>query len=150
MIDALDKALGILDPDVDDTTGIASRAKLRRWRLTVGAFIIAASVHILWACGLLPNLSGFAIASDMDKLRNDTAQQIRRLEGNIITVDRKVDAVLQMMIESRIRALVDEVCAADSDRLRTALMAELDGLQAQHKTISGDIYRTSRCPDAPQ
>jgi hypothetical protein len=98
-----------------------------RWRLVVFAVCLAFALHILWARGMIPGVSGFAYASDVAKLR------------------ASVETILKMQLEDRLRNLQSEKCRADSEALKRVIQIEIDRLQHEHKQLDGTIYTLTRC-----
>lgn len=101
--------------------------QLVRWRLAMFAFCVFVTFHIAWACGLLPGFSGFAA------------------EAQVKAVEDKVDTILKLQIEARLRDLKSEKCRAASEPLKRLLQAEIDNLQHQHKKLDGLVYVLPNC-----
>lgn len=150
-LDILDRSLGIIDPVSGHEPSREQREKLRRWRMVVGTAILAGAFHVAWACGLLPNFSGFAIAADTESkiavVRKEIAQQVTDLEHRVVRIERKMDSSLKLQIESRIRDLTHERCTARTQRTIDRLEAEIDSLQDDHHTITGERYPLRPCAE---
>lgn len=63
------------------------------WRIVI---IIVVGGHIMWACGWLPGMPGFALAADVDG-------KVAQLDARLGTIETKQDIALRI-------ALADEIC----------------------------------------
>lgn len=93
-----------------------------RWRLMMCAVCMGFLAHIGLACGYFPGFSGFALAADVSAL------------------DDKVNTILVLSIETRLRELVQEQCHASTPSLRATLLQAIDELQAKHRALTGSNY----------
>lgn len=123
------------------------RHKNRRWRLVVCVGLLAGLFHVAWACGLLPGLPGFAMAGEVDQVKEELTTQIQAVDRKVDKVESKVDTILKLSIETRIRTLVEDRCnAPEGSSTRRNLQREIDGLQDEHVRITGMPYPFS-CDD---
>lgn len=104
---------------------------LQIYRVSNFAVVMLLVLHVLWACGFLPGLQGFALAAETDKIRG------------------KVDTILMLSLEDRMRGLSEELCKADPIA-RRLLQREIDNLQSEHKNLVGEYYTLIRsCEGTP-
>lgn len=100
---------------------------VQRWRIMVFAALLGLTVHVAWACGLIPGLHGFALADDVEKI-----------SGN-------VDTILLLSMENTIRGLAEELCRTKNVSSRHIFQEQIDRLQLQHHDMTGAYYPTSGC-----
>jgi hypothetical protein len=57
----------------------------RKWRLTISLVCVMFLFHIAWACGLVPTLSGFALAAEQTQMKSDiTSIKLQLIEREIL------------------------------------------------------------------
>lgn len=121
MLDRIARALGeeIIPPDDPKMLG--------RWRLAIsGTLLVIAGLlafHISWACGWLPGLPGFAMASEMAQ------------------VDKKVDRLYQSDLVDRIEKILRFKCNSGSQELDSTLR----DLEAEYRDEVGQQYQRPSC-----
>lgn len=106
----------------------ASGPEVVRWRLSISFAMFLVGVHIAWACGLLPGLSGFAQASE------------------VRAVDREVTIIRRELLETRIFDTTVKLCMAMSES-----RPEVKQFYSQKQRDLLTAYRdlTSRDPRVP-
>lgn len=148
-LDILDRALGLVVPIDGDEDPKTERRKIRRWRALVGLFVLVMGFHVAWACGLLPNFSGFAVADAVDRkveaARADLLARLEKQEQRVQRIEDNVAAVLKLQIESRLRDLAREVCASTSPRMADLLEGEIASLQNEHQKLADERYPLPAC-----
>lgn len=106
----------------------------QRWRWAVFASIIAISVaftsHLALECGWLPELHpGFASQADVKN------------------IEKKIDLISVISIERDIKDKIRQMCKSHDPELRLELNDDIDRLQRDYKSITGDWYRLPKCED---
>lgn len=120
----VDLALGNLSPE--------TRTAL--WRAGITLAIV---VHIMWACGFLPMVEGFAFAGDLERAQGEIQEKLERLEESQNTLLRI--------------ALAQEICRiyvlrnmASGDTQRQ-LQRSLFEKQDQYVAIVGERHPVTEC-----
>lgn len=110
--------------------------RMQQWRWNVAYFCLSMgavlAVHISWACGLLPWVSGFASAADLVSLQ----QSNRNIEARLVAQD---------IYEAR-----KEQCKAQAENdtaTKPGVLRRLDGLRADYQRITGRDYRMPGCEE---
>ncbi|NOJ26557.1 MAG: hypothetical protein DA330_00895 [Nitrososphaera sp.] len=148
-LDKLDQLLGVVSP-LDGSESCRERnAKLRNWRMVVGLATLVTFYHAARACGLIPNVSPYASAEDLEqkviRVKQEVAKQVQELEQRVVRIEAKVDSSLKLQIEARIRDLVHEKCQAKKQRTVDRLEAEIDSLQDDHQRLTKERYPIMPC-----
>jgi hypothetical protein len=61
----------------------------RKWRLLVGLMCLGFTAHIAWACGYIPQVRGFALASEQENTSNAVERiELRLLDQDILEAAR--------------------------------------------------------------
>lgn len=108
----------------------------QRWRWNVAYFVLTLAavmaVHISWACGLLPWVSGFANAADLVRLD----MRAKRIEVRLISAE---------LYDAR-----KEQCAATSghlDAIKPGALRRLNALIADYESMTQLSYRLPECDE---
>lgn len=65
-------------------------SSIRRWRTMMALITLGFALHIAWACGWLPPLEGFALASDLRDGTTSVKSQISRLDERVSKLETTV------------------------------------------------------------
>lgn len=108
--------------------------RMQQWRWNVAYFCLSLgtvlAVHIAWACGLLPWVSGFAAASDMARLEI----RAKNIEVRIISAD------IYEARKEQCSAIAENETASKPGPLR-----RLNALVADYEAMTGLSYRMPDC-----
>lgn len=106
------------------------------WRWAVFYVVLAIgsvlTVHILWACGVLPWVAGFANAADLARL------------------DARAKRIEVRMISAELYDARREQCAAttgDMEAIKPGAMRRLNALEADYEAMTGFSYRIADCDE---
>lgn len=116
----------LVPPKHDDAAGQT------RWRWVVFASLVSLSVtmcaHIAIACGYLPSVSsGFALEADQKQLSH------------------RIDIIATVSIEHEIRDKAWKLCRENDHDRRFELNDDINRLQREYKSITGDWYTVPAC-----
>lgn len=103
----------------------AAGPEVIRWRISVMCACMLFGVHVMWACGLLPGLNGFAMAAEVQE------------------IERDVTAIRRELLEARIFDTRVKQCTAESVAARRFYA------EKQRDLINGYIDLTGREPALP-
>ena len=146
--DLLDNVLCIIDPLSGEQQSCSPLRKMRKWRAFVGIVCICAILHIMWNTGMLFGLPGVARADDVDRkileVREAVQAQVREVDAKVQKVENKVDTLLKLSIEDRIRSLVQERCRSSESSV-DRIQREIDSLQDEHERIAKARYPEPAC-----
>lgn len=124
-------AVAMLPPDHD-----APEEAVRRWRFMVwlwlSAMSLAMSLHIAWACSLLPGLKGFAMAADMQ-------------DQVLATQEIRAELLEARIFDTRLRH-----CGALKEGNRDAsrfYLEKLQGLVREYRKVTGRDYPLPDCSE---
>ena len=156
--DLLDRALGIVVPDDGDDEADPrpvtynhcrkQNRALRRWRATMGLITLGLVMHVAWACGLFPGAAGFAMASEVDKVREQVARQIAVVEQRVQQVDTKVDSLQVELLDQRIFETRVAQCAAlkrNESSVAQLYGARVEAMRAKYRALTGREYQLTPC-----
>lgn len=76
----------------------------RKWRLTISVGIITLFAHVAWSCGMIPGVSGFAMANEQEEIKHT----IIRIELKLLDRDI-IDAVRQRCLATNKTFFADRV-----------------------------------------
>ena len=114
----------------------AERDVIQRWHWAVFYVVLALgsvmTIHILWACGMLPWVAGFANAADLARLDS----RAKRIEVRMISAD---------LYEAR-----KEQCAAIDGKDNAAKpgpLRRMNALIADYESMTGLDYRLPDCEE---
>lgn len=105
------------------------RHTLQVWLVTV-----LFSVHVAWACGWIPGMSGFAFAQDID----DVKHEIKELTEELRT--QRVE-----YLEERILAAYAQQCSAGTQDLREIHQRRLTRLLRHYQDVTDYTYPLQAC-----
>lgn len=94
--------------------------------------------HVLWACGWLPGISGFALASDTAQVQEDI-KDLRR------TIQEGFNAIRKEQIQERLSSLQALRCTATDAQLRQEYINRIQDLQSRHRDAFGYTYPLEPC-----
>lgn len=97
--------------------------------LAIGAVL---TVHILWACGILPWVAGFANAADLARLES----RAKRIEVRLVSAD------LYEARKEQCRAIEEKDGAA-----KPGPLSRRDSLIADYESLTGLEYRLPDCEE---
>jgi hypothetical protein len=116
---------------------------LLKWRLAMFAFVVLTSAHIFWACGWIPGVGGFALASDMDQQQ----QTIAALEKSITTL--ALNGLRVQLRETRrlqCAAIADTIAGVPGAAQRKIVhAAELERLKEEYADLRGQQWTEPSC-----
>lgn len=125
--------------------------RLLRWRLAVSAAIAMTGVHILWACGLMPNASGFARADDVDEKISAAVDTIYKEIGKVAKQQADTDEVVKDIraeqIATRLRELRAVLCNATDHEDTQRLSTDIETAQRAYKKLTGERYPAQGCKE---
>jgi hypothetical protein len=103
--------------------------------------------HVLWACGYIPGLPGFALANDVTELR-------RELEEDNDAISESLEDIKDQLHEDRIDRLEDRIrhfhmlrCQAESPEMRRLYADRVNDNLLRHRRLSRTYLRLSACED---
>jgi len=114
---------------------------MRRWRLRIAA--VACSNWLFTFVILVPVLvavlfTGNAITGRVAYADDQNAK--------VAKVEAKVDTILKLSLEQRMREINDEICLAQPGRTKDILENSLSEMQNDYKQLTGENYRLAwRC-----
>lgn len=114
--------------------------RIVRWRLVVAGVMTFMVFHILWACGLLPGVSGFAQADDVEYKFAEIKKQLK----DSSEVQKKI---LQAQLAAQLRDLHKIRCGSSDENVKLRLDREIDEAQLEYKTLTGERYPLQACRD---
>lgn len=105
-------------------------------RHTIQLWLITAlfTVHVAWACGLIPGVQGFAFASDI----NDVKHEIQELTLALQT--QRVE-----YLEERVLTAYAQQCSAEGQDLREIHQRRLTRLLRHYQDVTGYTYPLQAC-----
>jgi hypothetical protein len=110
------------------------------WRWAVFYVVLAIgsvlTVHILWACGMLPWVAGFANAADLARLD----ARAKRIEVRLISAEL-YDARREQC------AALDGIDGGDMEAIRPGALRRLNALMADYEEMTGLTYRIAGCDE---
>lgn len=125
--------------------------RLVRWRLAVSAAIALFMVHIAWACGLMPNASGFARADDVDEKISAAVDTIYKEIGKVAKQQADTDEVVKDIraeqIATRLRELRAVLCNATDHEDTQRLSTDIETAQRAYKKLTGERYPAQGCKE---
>lgn len=123
--------------------------RLVRWRLAISLAIAMFMVHIAWACGLMPNASGFARADDVDEKISAAVDTLYKEIGKVAKQQSDTDEVVKEIraeqIATRLRELKTMLCNAANHTDSARLNTDIEVAQRQYKRITGERYPVPEC-----
>lgn len=125
--------------------------RLVRWRLAVSLAIAMFCIHIAWACGLMPNASGFARADEVDEKISAAVDTIYKEIGKVAQQQSDTDEVVKEIraeqIATRIRELRLILCNAKDHEDTERLQTDLETAQRQYRQLTGERYPAQGCEE---
>jgi len=125
--------------------------RLVRWRLAVSLAIALFMVHIAWACGLMPNASGFARADDVDEKISAAVDTIYKEIGKVAKQQADTDEVVKDIraeqIATRLRELRAVLCNATDHEDTQRLSTDIETAQRAYKKLTGERYPAQGCKE---
>ena len=123
--------------------------RLVRWRLAVSLALAMFCIHIAWACGLMPNASGFARADDVDEKISAAVDTLYKEIGKVAKQQSDTDEVVKEIraeqIATRLRELKTMLCNAANHTDSARLNTDIEVAQRQYKRITGERYPVPEC-----
>jgi hypothetical protein len=114
----------------------------------------AVSFHIAWACGLLPGVQGFAVASEVD---GKIAQAVEPIKVEVREIDRKLSRVEREVIAARIATLEKSLfdlrkaqCTAIARENPEAVEfygRQIQGVRAEYYAATAREYQAPTCAE---
>lgn len=140
-----DALLEILPPDLP---------RLVRWRLTISLAIAMLGFHVLWACGMVPGVPGFARADELDAKISEALEPLYSQVGQLSKQQAETDEVVKEIradqLANRIRELHALRCATADHDDRERLQSEIDAAQRQYRALMGERYNVDGCSERVQ
>lgn len=137
-----DVLLELLPPDIP---------RLVRWRLTIALAIAMFMVHIAWACGLMPNASGFARADEVDEKISAAVDTLYKEIGKVAKQQADTDEVVKDIraeqIATRLRELRAVLCNATDHEDTQRLSTDIEAAQRAYKKLTGERYPAQGCKE---
>lgn len=137
-----DVLLELLPPDIP---------RLVRWRLTIALAIAMFMVHIAWACGLMPNASGFARADEVDEKISAAVDTLYKEIGKVAKQQADTDEVVKDIraeqIATRLRELRAVLCNATDHEDTQRLSTDIETAQRAYKKLTGERYPAQGCKE---
>lgn len=125
--------------------------RLVRWRLAVSLAIALFMVHIAWACGLMPNASGFARADDVDEKISAAVDTLYKEIGKVAKQQSDTDEVVKEIraeqIATRLRELRAVLCNAKDHEDTERLQTDIEVAQRQYRQLTGERYPAQGCKE---
>lgn len=125
--------------------------RLVRWRLAVSLALAMFCIHIAWACGLMPNASGFARADDVDEKISAAVDTLYKEIGKVAKQQADTDDVVKEIraeqIATRLRELRAVLCNAANHTDSARLNTDIEVAQRQYKRITGERYPVPECEE---
>lgn len=94
--------------------------------------------HIAWACGWLPGISGFALASDTQQVQEDI-KDLRQ------TIENGFKEIRKEQIQDRLSALQALRCTAQDQQLEREYVNRIQELQSRYRDAFGYTYPLEPC-----
>lgn len=114
--------------------------RIVRWRLVVAGVMTFMVFHILWACGLLPGVSGFAQADDV-------YTKFEKIQEKLEDADKVQKKILQSQLAAQLRDLHKIRCASTDEHVTMRLDRDIDEAQQEYREVSGERYPLPPCRD---
>jgi len=125
--------------------------RLVRWRLAVSLALAMFCIHIAWACGLMPNASGFARADDVDEKISAAVDTIYKEIGKVAKQQADTDEVVKDIraeqIATRLRELRAVLCNATDHEDTQRLSTDIETAQRAYKKLTGERYPAQGCKE---
>lgn len=109
-------------------------------------------LHVAWACGWIPNVPGFALASDTDEILKVQREMEKDWDGKLdelkASLDDLADNVHTMrveMLEERILMLRSARCQAEGTNNREQYSRRLQRALRQYRTLTNTAYPLEAC-----
>lgn len=129
------------------TEDLPEGAKQRFLLLVMSVFI---AIHVSWACGWIPGISGFAMAQDTAEISEEVEQLREALKDQnkeLGTMLRQgLDDLKRSQLEGRINSLHVLRCAAERRALQQEYANQIQKLQSEYRRLAGYQYPLERCP----
>lgn len=128
--------------------------RLVRWRLAVSLALAMFCIHIAWACGLMPNASGFARADDVDEKISAAVDTLYKEIGKVAKQQADTDEVVKDIraeqIATRLRELRAVLCNATDHEDTQRLSTDIETAQRAYKKLTGERYPAQGCEEQRQ
>lgn len=98
----------------------------RKWRLMMAISVVVLMGHMAWACGLIPNMDGFALAGEVKQ----SQKAVSRIEVKLLEMD--------------ILDTIKQKCTAEDKRF---LASKLRDLRVQWLELTGRQYDEPQCDE---
>lgn len=112
------------------------------------------TIHIAWACGLIPGVNGFAFASEVD---SKIASAVEPIKSEVREIDRKLARVEREVVAARIAALEKSLfdlrkaqCTAISRENPEAVEfygRQMQEVRSQYYAATGREYQAPTCAE---
>lgn len=113
----------------------ANGPEVVRWRIAVSVMMAIFSVHILWACGLLPGLNGFASASVSDDIEG-IKEEVRIVRKELLE---------RAIFETRIKHCI--AIEERQPRVQQLYQQRLQEKQIRYLELTGAAYPLPSCAE---
>ena len=125
--------------------------RLVRWRLTISFVCAVFLFHVLWACGFVPGVPGFAYADEVDKKIGKALEplyaQVGQLAKQQADTDEVVKDIRAEQIATRLRELKTMLCNAANHADSARLNTDIEVAQRQYRQLTGERYPAQECEE---